>query len=143
MIEFTFDSTRAVVNLIFSGTTARCPKLRIIVPHAGGTLPFLVRRIGMFGRGLAGGSRSTPVSTEEHLRQLYYDLAGSPGSNALAPLLEMTERSHILYGSDYVHTPEAVVSAHLTEFVSSKLLSPEDFRAIGRDNALALFPRLA
>ncbi len=54
MIEFTFDSTRAVVNLIFSGTLARCPKLRIIVPHAGGTLPFLARRIGMFARGLAG-----------------------------------------------------------------------------------------
>src|SRR5208282_3557696 len=142
MIEFTFDSTRAVVNLIFSGTTVRCPKLRIIVPHAGGTLPFLARRIGMFGRGLAGGSGSTPVSTEEHLRQLYYDLAGSPGSNALAPLLEMTERSHILYGSDYVHTPESVVSADLAELLSSKLLSAEDFRAIGRGNALALFPRL-
>jgi predicted TIM-barrel fold metal-dependent hydrolase len=83
------------------------------------------------------------VSTDEHLRRLYYDLAGSPGSNALAPLLEMTERSHILYGSDYVHTPEAVVSAHLAELLSSKLLSPHDFRAIGRDNALALFPRLA
>ena len=137
MIEFTFDSTRAVVNLIFSGTTTRCPKVRFIVPHAGGTLPFLARRIGMFGRGLAGS-----ISTEEHLRKLYYDLAGSPGSNAIAPLLEMTERSHILYGSDYVHTPEAVVSAHLAELLSSKLLSAEDFRAIARGNALALFPRL-
>jgi 6-methylsalicylate decarboxylase len=140
MIEFTFDSTRAVVNLIFSGTTARCPKLRFIVPHAGGTLPFLARRIGMFGRGLAAGG--TPISVEEHLRRLYYDLAGSPGSNALAPLLEMTERSHILYGSDYVHTPEAVVSAHLNELLSSKLLSAGDFSAIARSNALALFPRL-
>jgi len=139
MIEFTFDSTRAVVNLIFSGTTLRCPKLRIIVPHAGGTLPFLARRIGMFGRGVAGG---TPVLAEEHLRRLYYDLAGSPGSNALAPLLEMTERSHILYGSDYVHTPEAIVSAHLAELLSSKLLSAEDFRTIARGNALTLFPRL-
>ena len=138
MIEFTFDSTRAVVNLIFSGTTARCPKVRFIVPHAGGTLPFLARRIGMFDRGVAGG---TPVAAEEHLRKLYYDLAGSPGSNAIGPLLEMTERSHILYGSDYVHTPEAVVSAHLTELLSSKLLSPDDFRAIGRNNALAMFPR--
>ena len=137
MIEFTFDSTRAVVNLIFSGTTTRCPKVRFIVPHAGGTLPFLARRIGMFAR--AGG---TQVAAEEHLRKLYYDLAGSPGSNALAPLLEMTERSHILYGSDYVHTPEAVVSAHLAELLSSKLLSAEDFRAIARGNALALFPRL-
>ncbi len=140
MIEFTFDSTRAVVNLMFSGTIARCPKLRIIVPHAGGTLPFLARRIGMFARGLM--ERGTTPSAEDQLRQLYYDLAGSPGSNALAPLLEMTERSHILYGSDYVHTPEAVVSAHLSELMGSKLLSPEDFRAIGRTNALSLFPRL-
>jgi predicted TIM-barrel fold metal-dependent hydrolase len=140
MIEFTFDSTRAVVNLIFSGTTTRCPKVRFIVPHAGGTLPFLARRIGMFARGLAG---SAPVAAEEHLRKLYYDLAGSPGSNALAPLLEMTDRSHILYGSDYVHTPEAVVSAQLAELLSSKLLSAEDFRAIARGNALTLFPRLA
>ena len=140
MIEFTFDSTRAVVNLIFSGTTTRCPKVRFIVPHAGGTLPFLARRIGMFGRGVAGG---TPVPAEEQLRKMYYDLAGSPGSNALAPLLEMTERSHILYGSDYVHTPEAIVSAHLAELLSSKLLSPDDFRAIARSNALALFPHLA
>jgi 6-methylsalicylate decarboxylase len=141
MIEFTFDSTRAVVNLIFGGTTTRCPKVRFIVPHAGGTLPFLARRIGMFGRaGLAAGA---PISAEDHLRRLYYDLAGSPGSNALAPLLEMTERSHILYGSDYVHTPEALVSAHLNELLESKLLTPDDFRAIARGNALALFPQLA
>ncbi len=139
MIEFTFDSTRAVVNLIFSGTTTRCPKVRFIVPHAGGTLPFLARRIGMFGRGVAGG---TPVPAEEQLRKMYYDLAGSPGSNVIAPLLEMTERSHIFYGSDYVHTPEAIVSAQLAELLSSKLLSPDDFRAIARGNALGLFPRL-
>src|ERR1700678_2739523 len=71
MIEFTFDSTRAVVNLIFSGTTARCPKLRIIVPHAGGTLPFLARRIGMFGR-LGPGSANAPIGAEEQLRRLCY-----------------------------------------------------------------------
>ena len=142
MIEFTFDSTRAVVNLIFSGTTARCPKLRFIVPHAGGTLPFLARRIGTFGRILTPGDGSNPIGAEEHLRRLYFDLAGSPGSNALAPLLEMTERSHILYGSDYVHTPEPIVAAHLNELMGSKLLSSDDFRAIGRTNALHLFPRL-
>ncbi len=142
MIEFTFDSTRAVVNLMFSGTLARCPKLRIIVPHAGGTLPFLARRIGMFTRGLVDQGRGAPPNAEEQLRALYYDLAGSPGSNALGPLLEMTERSHILYGSDYVHTPEPIVAAHLNELMGSKLLSPDDFRAIGRTNALSLFLHL-
>lgn len=141
MIEFTFDSTRAVVNLIFSKTTTRFPKVRFIVPHAGGTLPFLARRIAMFGPRLAAAG--TAIDVQENLRRMYYDLAGSPSSNALAPLLEMTERTHILYGSDYVHTPEAVVSAHLNELLSSKLLSSDDFRAIARDNALVLFPGLA
>jgi 6-methylsalicylate decarboxylase len=32
MIEFPFDTTRAVTNLIFSGTLERCPDIRIIVP---------------------------------------------------------------------------------------------------------------
>jgi predicted TIM-barrel fold metal-dependent hydrolase len=41
MIEFPFDSTRAVTNLAMSGTLDRCPNVRIIVPHAGGTLPSL------------------------------------------------------------------------------------------------------
>ena len=70
MIEFTFDSTRAVVNLIFSGTTTRCPKVRFIVPHAGGTLPFLARRIGMFGQG-CGRRHSGPrgrASAQDVLR---------------------------------------------------------------------------
>ncbi|MGH8012869.1 MAG: amidohydrolase family protein [Candidatus Binataceae bacterium] len=31
MVEFPFDSTWVVVNLMFSGTAARCPKLRIII----------------------------------------------------------------------------------------------------------------
>jgi predicted TIM-barrel fold metal-dependent hydrolase len=51
MIEFPFDTTRAVTNLVVSGTLERCPNVRIIVPHAGGTLPFLARRIdGMVSR---------------------------------------------------------------------------------------------
>ena len=41
MIEFPFDTTRAVTNLLLSGTLARHPDIRWIVPHAGGTLPFL------------------------------------------------------------------------------------------------------
>ena len=39
-IEFPFDTTRAAMNLVFSGTTKRCPAIKFILPHAGGTLPF-------------------------------------------------------------------------------------------------------
>jgi len=59
----------------------------------------------MFFHGLADRSQAPSVSTDEQLRHLSYDLAGSPGSNALAPLLEMTERSRILYGSNMYTLP--------------------------------------
>src|SRR5262249_28385374 len=45
MIEFPFDTTRTVASLIYSGTLARCPDINFILPHAGGTLPFLAPRI--------------------------------------------------------------------------------------------------
>ena len=35
LIEFVFDTTRAVTHLVLSGTLERCPDLRLIVPHAG------------------------------------------------------------------------------------------------------------
>ena len=41
MIEFPFDTTRAVTNMLMSGVFTRYPDIRKIVPHAGGTLPFL------------------------------------------------------------------------------------------------------
>ncbi len=53
MLEFPFDTTRAVTNLILSGTLERCPDVRMIIPHNGGALPILARRIAQFGEGEA------------------------------------------------------------------------------------------
>lgn len=142
MLEFMFDSTRAVVNLILGGTMERCPDLKVIVPHAGGTLPFLARRIAALTSMFLDSARATPAGVTNYLRRFYYDLAGSTGDNALAPLLMLAERSRILYGSDYPFTPEQAVNAHLKEMAESAILKPGDMRAIGGDNALRLFPRL-
>src|SRR5262245_30525640 len=45
VVEFTFDTTRTVVDLIYSGTLERYPNLSIILPHAGGTIPYLAGRL--------------------------------------------------------------------------------------------------
>ena len=114
MIEFTFDSTRAVVNLIFSGTTARCPKVRFIVPHAGGTLPFLARRIGMFGRGARRrhASRRGRASAQSLLRfggiaGLQCDRTASRNDRTLAYPVRQRLRAHA--GSDSVGASGGVV----------------------------------
>lgn len=39
MVEFLFDTTRCVVDMALSGTLARYPRIRWIVPHPGAVLP--------------------------------------------------------------------------------------------------------
>lgn len=50
MIEFLFDTTRAVTHLILSGTLKRFPNLRVIVPHCGGALPSVASRVAVMGQ---------------------------------------------------------------------------------------------
>jgi hypothetical protein len=48
MLEFLFDTTRAVVDLVLNGTVVRYPDLQIIVPHARATLPVIADRVAAF-----------------------------------------------------------------------------------------------
>jgi len=47
IIEYMFDVTRMIANLVVSGTKARFPQVRLIATHAGGTMPFIAARIGV------------------------------------------------------------------------------------------------
>ena len=44
-IEYLFDSTRAIVSLLVGGTLQRCPDIRYLFSHGGGTLPMAAGRI--------------------------------------------------------------------------------------------------
>src|SRR5262245_34397021 len=44
-VEFVFDTTRAVANLVYTGTLDRNPDVRIILSHAGGAIPYLAGRL--------------------------------------------------------------------------------------------------
>ena len=44
-IEYGTDTTRAITQLVFGGTTRRCPNIRFIFSHAGGAVPYLAQRI--------------------------------------------------------------------------------------------------
>ena len=141
MIEFPFDSTRAVTNLVMSGTLERCSNIKLIVPHAGGTLPFLARRIARMALLVKSedGPKGDLIGT---LQRLFYDTATASGDNSIASLLTLVDSSRILFGSDYPFVPEGGVAQTTKELSSSRLLSAADRRAIDYGNAQALFPRL-
>ena len=50
MLEFFFDTTRAVVDLVLNGIIAAYPDVQLIIPHAGATLPLVADRVSAFAR---------------------------------------------------------------------------------------------
>lgn len=107
MLEFLFDTTRAVVNLVLSGTIARHPGLEIIVPHAGAALPVIADRVAAFSMILPDLDPATDVLAD--LARLHYDVAGFPLPRQLDALLALATADHLHYGSDYPFTPVPVV----------------------------------
>jgi predicted TIM-barrel fold metal-dependent hydrolase len=108
MLEFLFDTTRAVVDLVLNGTIARHPHLDVVVPHAGATLPVIADRVAMFAVVLDDVDPAADVLRD--LGRLHYDLAGFPIPRQLDALLALTTLDHLHYGSDYPFTPEPVAA---------------------------------
>ena len=133
MLEFFFDTTRAVVDLVLNGTIARNPGLTLIVPHAGATLPLVADRVGAFANLLA-----PEVDVLGDLSRLHFDLAGFAVPRQLEALLTMTTRDHLHYGSDFPFTPEPIVAAAAERIDGSGSLTD----AL-RSNTVRLFPSYA
>ena len=74
VVEYVFDTTRAIVNLVFTGTLKRCPDICFIVAHGGGAVPFLAQRIAMM-EGHRGAKMFTGVLPA--LRALFYETAST------------------------------------------------------------------
>lgn len=67
MMEFFFDTTRAVVNLMLPGTLSKYPNITWISAHAGGALPSTLLRFTGFSQLILGSYASM---TEEEARTL-------------------------------------------------------------------------
>jgi predicted TIM-barrel fold metal-dependent hydrolase len=142
LVDFVFDTTRAITNLLYSGTFERHPSIRYIVSHAGGAVPYLGWRLGLGEIGPELRAR-VPKGTMHYLRQLYYDTALSATEPVFAALRQFVPTSHVLFGSDFPYVPDGLIKVETNGLDQSAVLDDSMRAAIDRDNALALFPRLA
>src|SRR5262245_30640991 len=138
MTELPHDTTRAVTSLLFSGSFARFRDIRFIFSHAGGTLPMVAARIARQGSVIKELAEKVPNGIDYELKRLHYEIAGSVNRPAMSALMNLVPTSQILFGSDY---PWGRVGVN-ADGMANLGLSAADLRAISRDNALALFPRL-
>jgi len=138
VLEFMFETTRSITDLVLSGVLRRHPDLRIIVPHAGAVLPVLASRVDLFAAVLARDGADVP-SLRAALKVLHFDLAGAPVEEQLAALLSVADPSRLHYGSDFPFTPWQACQYLAQQLQTSQQLDDLTLDAIFTDNAVHLF----
>jgi predicted TIM-barrel fold metal-dependent hydrolase len=142
VIEFPIETTRAVANMLFSGTLDRHPGLKLILSHAGGTVPYLARRMThapTINPALRGGP---PTDLLGSLRRLYYDIAMSATPEQLACLHPLAGPGHILFGSDFPFMPAEHAADNAAGLRTFEGFSPSDYERVSHVSAMSIFPRL-
>jgi predicted TIM-barrel fold metal-dependent hydrolase len=141
LYEFPFDTTRAIANLIYSGTFERHPRIRFQFAHLGGTAPFLAHRLASLAARERERVERAPAGALEYLSRQYYDTGLSNHELAVRTALAVTTRDHLVFGTDwpYAALPEAGGDpAPELAFLGEAERADVDAR-----NAAALVPRLA
>src|SRR5882757_1558950 len=67
IIEYMFEVTRMIANIVISGTKARFPNVRLLCTHAGGTMPFIAERIGVL-EPLFGAGKDRPILSAQEIK---------------------------------------------------------------------------
>lgn len=132
---FLFDTTTAVLRMIFAGTFDRHPRLEVVLAHAGSLLPLLA---GRADREISRGALSAPPlggrRPSDVLRRLHTDtVAGSPRALALA--VDLFGADRVCFGSDYPFNDQREALA----LVRDAGLSHDQLHAVRWGNAAALF----
>jgi aminocarboxymuconate-semialdehyde decarboxylase len=98
--QYTFDTTLCVGSLISSGVLDRFPKLRLILSHGGGALPYLIGRFDvMHERADKAQGIVAAQKPSAYLRRMWYDTI-LHDAQALRYLAERVKTDRIVLGSD-------------------------------------------
>lgn len=128
-----FEDTMCALQLMQAGFASRFPRIKAILPHLGGTLPFLIQRLDhMANRFMAG--KGIP---REIARRFWYDTVnGYPPALRLA--VETFGIDRLLFGTDW---PFWKGEAHqlAADYLGSIGLSPAELARIDTENAKAIF----
>ena len=108
MVNWLLDTSAAALSLIMSGTFDRLPRLVVLHPHIGGTLPYVLGRLDSTATALAGhlhaAGKSEAVKTAElpswYLKNRFWTDSSSTTLPALKMALDVYGVDRITLGSD-------------------------------------------
>jgi len=102
LVGFLCDTTLAAAKIVFSGVAERFPKIRWVLAHLGGAIPYLAERLNRGFEAFSECRANISKPPTEYLKHLYYDTVNfDPRCLQLA--IDFAGVDHILAGSDYPH----------------------------------------
>jgi predicted TIM-barrel fold metal-dependent hydrolase len=146
MLEFVFDATRTVSDLVFNGRFQRYPNIPWIFTHGGGTLPLLTERMELFRRFITAtntaGDTDNVGPIPQQIGRLWFDMAGTPFPYQIPALTTAFGTERLLYGSDYCWTPAAGTTSQVNSVDAAPQPDGDTWRSLTTRNAHRLLPRL-
>jgi 6-methylsalicylate decarboxylase len=145
-IEYPFETTRVAANLIYNGVIPRYPRIKWLLAHAGGALPYLSVRLRLMeesDKNVPPFIERVPGGVAPYLRAFYFDLAIAGGAAPIAALTEIADPSHILYGSDWPYLDRKFVDDQLATVVGLPQFEGDRLKPMEWRNAAQLFNRFA
>lgn len=115
------------MRLILAGVPDRYPNVRFIIPHLGGTIPFLLARV----------TRKSAADITRGLRGMYYDTV-SGSAEALASACRAFGAGRLLFGTDYPYCDEPQFRHHLSYLADAGLDTAELAQITGETAAALL-----
>jgi predicted TIM-barrel fold metal-dependent hydrolase len=141
MMEYLFDTTRAAVNLVFGGTTEKFARIRFVLAHAGGLMPYFAWRLSVSPMIDARLPQIPPDEIFARLGHFWFDTALSPAPQTTACLAAVARPERIVFGTDWPFANAKVIAEASKLYEAAAPLAGVQRAAIDRANALALFPQ--
>ena len=132
---FLFDTTLAAAKLVFSGVVERFPRIRWVLCHLGGTIPYLVERLDRGFTAFEDCRAHISKPPSEYLKNFYYDTVNF-NPRALELAISFAGVDHILAGSDYPHQIGSI--PRMLESINALGISEAERTAILGGNAARL-----
>jgi len=102
LVGFPWDTTLAAAKLVFSGVVERFPKIRWVLGHLGGAVPYIAERLDRGYEAFPECREHIRKAPSMYLKEFYYDTVNfDPGALRLA--IEFAGPRRVLAGSDYPH----------------------------------------
>ena len=133
---FLFDTTLAAAKLVFTGIPERFPRIKWVLSHLGGTIPYLAERLDRGWRAFEECRVNIERPPSEYLRHFYFDTVNFD-PRALRFAADFGGVSQLLGGSDY---PHAIGSIELMkESIASASFSSAERKQILGENAAKVY----